>query len=75
MPDHYTDGEYQLTLDADNPSEELNGAYRGTVKINLNNPATITSNGTITAPSGTVWSSVTVNVQVPEWDGKGITYS
>lgn len=71
----YHEGTFTATLDAENPSIALDGAYGGEVHITIENPDTITTNGTYLAAKGTVMSSVTVAIPekiVPEWDGSGI---
>ena len=75
LPDYYTSGDYTHVLDASSTSVSLNGAYKGTVYIDIKNPAKITANGTYRASSETVMSEVVVDVQVPVWDGTGVTTS
>ena len=72
LPDYYTSGDYTHVLDASSTSVSLNGAYKGTVYIDIKNPAKITANGTYRASSETVMTEVVVDVQVPVWDGSNV---
>lgn len=62
----YTSGDYSATLDADLPRLELDGAYKGSVSINIKNPSKITKNGTYPAEDATVMTQVEVDVPIPD---------
>lgn len=68
MPNYY-DGDLVQVLDATHPRMDLEGAYKGQVYIDIQNPDTITTNGTYEAGSEKVMTKVIVNVPSPEvWD-------
>lgn len=73
LADYYTYGDFTTVLDGAITSVALDGAYKGTVYIDVDNPPKITANGTYRAKSETVMTEVVVDVQVPVWDGTGIT--
>lgn len=63
MPNYsYGLGDFVQTLDVDTPEYTLNGAYGGTVQIDLEEME-VTENGTYEATSGKVISKVTVAVE------------
>lgn len=74
--DRYSDGNYEEVIGAGQTFADLDGAYRGRVRVEVDNyvgDKKITHNGTYYAGDRKVITEIEVDVQVEVWDGANIT--